>query len=106
MSGHLVYAYIIGLLGDVSFRVAPFGPAEARRMIDEIHGRKLLDAFRGAPERDIDALADALARLSAFAAHHGAALETIDVNPLIIGPSGQGAVAADGVIIPTRRGGH
>ena len=97
---------LVEALGDVSFRVAPFGPAEARRMIDEIHGRKLLDAFRGAPERDIDALADALARLSAFAAHHGAALETIDVNPLIIGPSGQGAVAADGVIIPTRRGGH
>lgn len=97
---------LVEALGDVSFRVAPFGPAEARRMIDEIHGRKLLDAFRGAPERDIDALADALARLSAFAAHHGAALETIDVNPLIIGPSGQGAVAADGVIIPTRRGGN
>ena len=97
---------LVEALGDVSFRVAPFGPAEAHRMIDEIHGRKLLDAFRGAPERDIDALADALARLSAFAAHHGAALETIDVNPLIIGPSGQGAVAADGVIIPTRRGGH
>jgi len=97
---------LVEALGDVSFRVAPFGPAEARRMIDEIHGRKLLDAFRGAPERDIGALADALARLSAFAAHHGAALETIDVNPLIVGPSGQGAVAADGVIIPTKRGGH
>ncbi|WP_233152274.1 acetate--CoA ligase family protein [Marinibacterium profundimaris] len=97
---------LVEALGDVSFRVAPFGPAEARRMIDEIHGRKLLDAFRGAPERDIGALADALARLSAFAAYHGAALETIDVNPLIVGPSGQGAVAADGVIIPTKRGGH
>jgi acyl-CoA synthetase (NDP forming) len=97
---------LVEALGDVSFRVAPFGPAEARHMIDEIHGRKLLDAFRGAPERDIGALADALARLSAFAAHHGAALETIDVNPLIVGPSGQGAVAADGVIIPTKRGGH
>ena len=93
-------------LEDVSFRVAPFGPVEARRMIDEIRSRKLLDAFRGAPERDIDALAGALARLSAFAAHHGAALETIDVNPLIVGASGQGAVAADGVIIPANRGGH
>ncbi|MAM24203.1 MAG: CoA-binding protein [Rhodobacteraceae bacterium] len=93
-------------LEDVSFRVAPFGPAEAHRMIDEIRSRKLLDAFRGAPERDIDALADALARLSAFAVHHGAALETIDVNPLIVGASGQGAVAADGVIIPTKRRGH
>ncbi len=93
-------------LEDVSFRVAPFGPAEAHRMIDEIRCRKLLDAFRGAPDRDIGALADALARLSAFAAYHGAALETIDVNPLIVRASGQGAVAADCVIIPAKRGGH
>lgn len=93
-------------LEDVSFRVAPFGPAEAHRMIDEIRSRKLLDAFRGAPDRDIGALADALARLSAFAAYHGAALETIDVNPLIVRASGQGAVAADCVIIPAKRGGH
>ena len=75
-------------------------------MIDEIRSRKLLDAFRGAPDRDIGALADALARLSAFAAYHGAALETIDVNPLIVRASGQGAVAADCVIIPAKRGGH
>ncbi len=94
---------LVEALGDVSFRVAPFGPAEARRMIEEIRGRKLLGAFRGAPERDVDALADALARLSAFAAHHGTALETIDVNPLIVGARGQGAVAADAVIIPARR---
>jgi acyl-CoA synthetase (NDP forming) len=95
---------LVEALGDVSFRVAPFGPAEARRMIDEIRGRKLLDAFRGAPARDIDALADALARLSSLAAHHGAALESIDVNPLIVGARGEGAVAADGVIIPARQG--
>ena len=94
---------LVEALGDVSFRVAPFGPAEARRMIDEIRGRKLLDAFRGAPARDIDALAQALARLSAYAARHGAALASIDVNPLIVGAQGQGAVAADAVIIPASR---
>jgi acyl-CoA synthetase (NDP forming) len=97
---------LVEALGDVSFRVAPFGPAEARRMIDEIRGRKLLDEFRGTPKRDIDALAQALSRLSAFAAHHGAALETIDVNPLIVAASGQGAVAADGVIVPAKRKGR
>ncbi len=95
---------LVEALGDVAFRVAPFGPAEARRMIDEIRGRKLLDAFRGAPARDIDALADALARLSAFAVHHGPSLESIDVNPLIVGARGQGAVAADCVIIPASHG--
>ena len=32
---------LVEALGDVSFRVAPFGPAEPRRMIDEIRSRKL-----------------------------------------------------------------
>jgi len=74
-------------------------------MIDEIRSRKLLDAFRGAPERDIDALAEALARLSAYAAHHGAALVAIDVNPMIVGVRGEGALAVDAVVIPAGRGG-
>lgn len=95
---------LVEALGDVSFRVAPFGPAEARRMIDEIRGRKLLDPFRGAPARDLDALADALSRLSAYAARHGAALASIDINPLILGAEGEGAVAADAVIIPAGQG--
>ena len=94
---------LVEALGDVSFRVVPFGRAEARRMIDEIRGRKLLGAFRGAPERDIDALADALARLSAFTARHGTGIETIDINPLIVGARGEGAVAADAVLVPARR---
>jgi len=96
---------LVEAMGDVSFRVAPFGPAEARRMIDEIRSRKLLDAFRGALERDIDAIAEALARLSAYAAHHGAALVAIDVNPMIVGVRGEGALAVDAVVIPARRGG-
>ena len=91
---------LVEALGDVSFRVAPFGPAEARRMIEEIHGKKLLGAFRGAAARDVDAVADALSRLSVFAAAHPETLESIDVNPLIVGEKGKGVVAADAVIIP------
>jgi len=91
---------LVEALGDVSFRIAPFGPAEAARMIQEIRGKALLGEFRGQSERDIDALADALSRLSVFAAAHCDTLESVDVNPLIVGARGKGAVAADAVIIP------
>lgn len=91
-------------LGDVSFRLAPFGRSEARRMIEEIRGRALLGPFRGAPARDVDAIAEALARLSVFAAAHGDRLASVDINPLIIGAVGEGAVAADAVILPATDG--
>ncbi|MEK9753232.1 MAG: acetate--CoA ligase family protein, partial [Rhodospirillaceae bacterium] len=58
----------VEVLKDVSFRLAPFGTDEAKRMIDEIKGRAMLDGVRGAPAADLDALAEALARLSVFAA--------------------------------------
>ena len=48
----------VEVLKDVTFRVAPFGPTEAHRMIDEIRGRAVLDGARGAPPADIDALAN------------------------------------------------
>lgn len=88
---------LVEVLGDVTFRLAPFGVDEARRMIDEIAGRKVLDGVRGAPPADIDALADALARLSVFAAHNADRIESIDVNPFIVHE--HGAVAVDALVV-------
>ena len=54
--------------------------------------------MRGAPPADEDALVEAIARLAAFAAAQGDALESIDINPFIVLPRGQGAVAVDALI--------
>jgi len=86
-------------LGDVTFRIAPFGLDEAHRMIDEVRGRDLLDGMRGQPPADIDALAQALSRLSVYAAAHGDVIESIDINPLLIRAKGEGAVAVDAMIL-------
>ena len=88
----------VEVLKDVTFRLAPFGMDEARRMIDEIQGRAMLDGVRGAPPADIDALADALARLSVFAAENADVIETIDINPFLV--LSDGAVAVDALIVP------
>ena len=88
----------VEVLNDVTFRLAPFGMDEARRMIDEIYGRAMLDGVRGAPPVDIDALANALARLSVFAAENAEVIETIDINPFLV--LSDGAVAVDALIVP------
>ena len=89
----------VEVLKDVAFRVAPFGTEEARRMIDEIRGRAVLDGARGAPPADIEALANAISTLSIFAAENSDNIQTIDINPFIALP--KGAVAVDALIIPT-----
>ena len=89
----------VEVLKDVAFRVAPFGTEEARRMIDEIRGRAVLDGARGAPPADIEALANAISTLSIFAVENSDNIQTIDINPFIVLP--KGAVAVDALIIPT-----
>ena len=85
---------------DVAFRVAPFGVDEARAMIGEVKGRVLLRGVRGQPPADEDALAAALAALSVYAARHADAIESIDINPLLVLPRGRGVQALDALIVP------
>lgn len=92
----------VEVLKDVTFRLAPFGKEEALRMIDDIRGRSLLSGVRGAPPSDIDALADVLVNVSQFAAAHADDVETIDLNPVLVLPKGEGVVALDALVVPRR----
>lgn len=83
---------------DLAWRPAPFGRSEALAMIREIRGFPLLDGARGRERADLGALADALARLSVFAARHAAELESIDINPFVV--HAHGALALDALIVP------
>jgi acyl-CoA synthetase (NDP forming) len=87
---------------DVAFRVAPFGVAEARAMIEEVRGKVLLAGVRGQPPADVEALASAIAALSVYAAQHADAIESMDINPLLVLPRGQGVLALDALIVPRR----
>ncbi len=89
-------------LKDVTFRLAPFDEAEAHRMIREVKGYALIEGARGAPKWDVDALVQALVRLSIFAANT-AEVESIDINPFLLLPTGNGAVALDAVIVSRAR---
>jgi acyl-CoA synthetase (NDP forming) len=93
----------VEVLKDVTFRLAPFERDEALRMINEIRGRALLSGVRGAPPSDIDALADVLVNISRFAAAHRDDIETIDLNPVLAFPKGEGVVALDALVVPRHR---
>lgn len=85
-------------LKDVTYRVAPFSVEEARSMIGELHAAALFGEFRGRPALDIEALADALARVSVLAVQEDWIAE-IDINPLFVRPRGLGVVAADALVV-------
>ena len=76
-------------LKDVTFRLAPFDEAEARRMITELRALPVLHGMRGRPPADLAALARALADLSRFAAAQGPALASLDINPFLVLPEGR-----------------
>ena len=87
------------VIDDVSFRKAPIDHAEAKRMIAELAVARVLEGARGRPRCDIDALAGALAALSRFAAAHAEVVESVDVNPFVVLPEGEGGLALDALII-------
>jgi acyl-CoA synthetase (NDP forming) len=91
---------LVEVLRDVTFRIAPFDRGEARRMMQEIRGARLLDAVRGYPPADRDAIEEILLRVARLATDFPEITE-LDVNPLMASPAG--AVAADArVMLGTR----
>jgi succinyl-CoA synthetase beta subunit len=69
-------------------------------MIAELKAFPLLTGYRGKPAMDIAALANAVAALSRFAADNADALDSVEINPLMVLPDG--AVALDAVIETVR----
>ena len=64
-------------------------------------GGVLLNGARGAAPADVDALAEALARLSVFAHENADRIDSIDINPFLVLAKGRGAFAVDALIVPS-----
>jgi acetyltransferase len=84
----------VEVLKDVAFRLAPLSEAEAREMVAETAAGQLLEGVRGQPPGDIDAVVEALRRVSRLMLDLPAVAE-VDLNPLIVGEAGEGAWAVD-----------
>ncbi|UQA94764.1 acetate--CoA ligase family protein [Streptomyces halobius] len=90
---------LVEVLRDVAVGVPPFGEDQARAMLGELRGRALLEGVRGAPPADTDALIEVVLRVQRMALELGSDLAELDINPLVILPRGQGAVALDALAV-------
>jgi acyl-CoA synthetase (NDP forming) len=72
----------VEVLQDVSLRPLPVDADEVKCMLGELRGARLLAGYRGIPPADIDAVADAIARIGEAVLSAGTDLEALDVNPL------------------------
>ncbi|UIX33208.1 acetate--CoA ligase family protein [Streptomyces sp. GQFP] len=90
---------LVEVLRDTAVRVPPFGDDQARDMLTELRGRALLDGVRGRPPADLDALVEVVMRVQRMALELGDELAELDINPLMVLPRGQGAVALDALAV-------
>ena len=85
-------------LGDVSFRIAPVGVQEAVSMMEETRSFRLLNGLRGEKPSDLSVTRDCILRLSQLVTDFPEIVE-MDINPLLVLPEGEGAVAIDARVV-------
>src|SRR5205823_3046413 len=90
---------MVEVYNDVALRRCPITRSEAQAMIAEVKGARLLHGFRGRPAADLEALEDTLVRVSHLAMHLEGHLAELDINPLMVLPSGQGVKAVDALVV-------
>jgi acyl-CoA synthetase (NDP forming) len=88
----------IEIFAERAVLLPPVTRSQARAALARLRVAAVLAGARGQPAADLDAIADAVAALSRLACDLGDALDALDINPLICGPSG--AVAADVLVVP------
>jgi acetate---CoA ligase (ADP-forming) len=86
---------LVEVLKDVAIRLLPVDEAEARRMLQELRGFKVLEGVRGQVPRDIDALVKAMVGLSDIFAAQRNHLTDLEINPLMVRAQRCGVAAVD-----------
>jgi acyl-CoA synthetase (NDP forming) len=85
------------LLGDTQTLILPVEPRDVLAAINRLQLAPLFSGYRGTPQGDLDAAVAAIMAMAA-AMQNDAALDEIEVNPLMVAGQGKGAIAADAVI--------
>jgi acetate---CoA ligase (ADP-forming) len=82
------------VLKDVSFQLAPLTSDEAKEMLVNTKTYQMLKGVRGQEGVDIQAIAEALQRLSQLVTEFPQ-IKEMDINPLVVGPVGTTPIAVD-----------
>jgi succinyl-CoA synthetase beta subunit len=91
---------LVEVLHDRALGLPPLDEEAALRLIDRLKIRPILDGVRGAAPSDVAELARAVSRMSVIADDLGDLVDAVDVNPVIVSPTG--CVAVDALVVPRR----
>jgi acetate---CoA ligase (ADP-forming) len=94
---------LLELIKDVAFCVPPVSPAKARDLIARTRAGTLMSGYRGSGPLDSEAVVSALVGLGNLAADLEDIVESIDINPFVALPRGQGGLALDALVVLRRR---
>lgn len=85
----------VEVLKDIAVRLLPVSEAEARAMLKELKGYKILEGVRGQPPRDTAALVKAMTGLSDIFLTYRNHLTDLEFNPIMLRAQGQGLASVD-----------
>ena len=86
---------LVELLQDSQLRLPPLSRSETMEMIRSLKGYRILAGYRGKPRADIEALAGTVVQVAQMAVDLKDVLTSLDLNPLMVLPEGQGVMAVD-----------
>jgi acetyltransferase len=88
----------VEIIGEAVMRVAPITEGEARQMLEELRGVQILRGARGHGASDIDAIVEALLRVSQLLVDFPE-IKELDINPLRVFAVGEGCRALDARVV-------
>jgi acyl-CoA synthetase (NDP forming) len=88
----------VEIFKESNIRVAPISRREAKAMLESLRGYSILTGARGIKPADIDAVVDAILRVSQLLVDYPK-IQELDINPLRVFHEGEGCVALDARII-------
>jgi 3-hydroxypropionyl-CoA synthetase (ADP-forming) len=71
---------------DVAFRMLPITTSDAKSMLNELKGIKLLKGFRGSTPIDVNMVTQMLVNIGKLGVEHANYVNSIDFNPVIVYP--------------------
>ena len=82
------------VMKDVAFRMLPITTSDAKSMINELKGAKLLKGFRGSAPIDFNMLAKMLTQIGKLGVENADYINSIDFNPVVVYPKSHYVVDA------------
>ena len=90
---------LVELVADRQLLLPPVSDEQIRLALGRLGIARLLDGYRGRPAADVNAVIIAVKGLVELLGDQGDQLLEVEINPLIVGAEGMGAVVADALIV-------